>query len=87
MRPPNVWNFVQDPAEEQLPHVLRAKACPQKCYEDGRVEKIQEAITLIGRDLLRYEEATWNRLCKQVMEVFRHLNKKYAESLAGENKE
>lgn len=28
MRPPAVWNFFQDAGEEQLPHVLRAKACP-----------------------------------------------------------
>ena len=75
MRPPIAWNFIQDPAEEKIPHVLRAKACPQKCYEDGRIEKIQEAINLIGHDLLRYEEVKWNRLYKQTMEVFRHLDK------------
>lgn len=64
MRPPAVWNFIQDTAEEPIPHVLRAKANPAKCYEDGRIEKIQEAIDHIGRDLLRYEEIKWNRLNK-----------------------
>jgi len=28
MRPPVAWNFIQDTGEEQIPHVLRAKACP-----------------------------------------------------------
>lgn len=84
MRPPNVWNFFQDPNEEQIPHVLRAKACPQKCYEDGRVEKIQEAIMMIGNDLRKCEEDKWNMLLKHTMEVFKNLHKEYQKSLAGD---
>lgn len=76
MRPPAVWNFFQDASEEPIPHVLRAKACPQACYEDGRIEKIQESFNLIGFDLLKYEEAKWNQLVKLTMEVFKSLHKK-----------
>lgn len=76
MRPPAVWNFVQDSAEEQIPHVLRAKANPSKCYEDGRIEKIQEALDRIGRDVSKYEEIKWNTLMKHTLDVFRNLNKK-----------
>jgi hypothetical protein len=54
---------------------LRAKANPSKCYEDGRIEKIQEAINLIGHDLRKYEEIKWNTLSKHTFEVFRNLSK------------
>ena len=77
MRPPIVWNFCQDPSEDKIPHVLRAKANPVKCYEDGRIEKIQEAISAIGFNLTKWEEAQWNLLTKYTLEVFRALNKKY----------
>ena len=81
MRPPEVWNFFQDENEEKIPHVLRANACPQKCYQDGRIEKIQEAIDLIGRDLRTYEGDTWKVLGQRVMEVFRNLEKNYQAAL------
>ena len=87
MRPPLVWNFFQDASEEKIPHVLRANACPQKCYEDGRIEEIQENINLIGYDLLKCEEDKWKILVKHTMEVFRNLNKKYQEALVGGDKE
>ena len=81
MRPPVVWNFTQDASEDRIPHVLRAKANPVKCYEDGRIEKIQEAITAIGFNLTKWEEAQWNLLTKYTLDVFRALNKKYQASL------
>lgn len=82
-----VWNFFQDASDEKIPHVLRAAACPQKCYADGRIEEIQEAINLIGYDLLKCEEDKWKILVKHTMEVFRNLNKKYQEALASGDKE
>ena len=82
MRPPVVWNFRQDNGEEKIPHVLRARANPVKSYEDGRIEKIQEAITLIGMDLSKWEEDKWKLLTKYNMEVFRNVNKLYQSKLA-----
>lgn len=87
MRPPKIWNFFQDPSEEQIPHVLRASACPQKCYVDGRIEEIQQAVNLIGHDLLKYEPEKWTLLVKHTMQVFQNLNKKYQDDLAGEKGE
>lgn len=84
MRPPIVWNFRQDPSEDKIAHVLRARANPVKCYEDGRIEKIQEAITLIGMDLSKWEEDKWKLLTKYNMEVFRNVNKLYQAKLAEE---
>jgi len=33
--------------------------------------------------LSKYEEIKWNTLMKHTLDVFRNLNKKYAEALAG----
>lgn len=85
MRPPMVWNFFQDPGEEKIPHILRAKANPTKCYEDGRIEKIQEAIMLIGMDLSKWEEDKWNLLTKYTLEVFKNVDKKYQAKLSEGN--
>ena len=85
MRPPMVWNFFQDAGEEKIPHILRAKANPVKCYEDGRIEKIQEAIMLLGMDLAKWEEDKWNLLTKYTLEVFKNVDKKYQARLSEGN--
>ena len=35
-----VWNFIYDDPKDKPKHVLRPEACPEKCYIDGRIEKL-----------------------------------------------
>lgn len=88
MRPPFCWNFFEDCSEEEkAAHLLRANANPvsNKCYEDGRVERILENIEEIGMNLKNHEETNWGRLKKHILEIFNEEYKEYKKSLEDAN--
>lgn len=57
-----IWNFEIDEDEEKLEHVMRPGADPRKCYIDGRVEQLLEAISKIGAHLKVHNANMWNIL-------------------------
>jgi hypothetical protein len=90
LRPPVCWNFFEDCTEEEkTQHLLRANANPiasgNKCYEDGRVEKILENIETIGHNLKSHEHMNWDRLKKHILEIFNEEYKEYKKSLEDAN--
>ena len=91
MRPPFVWNFYEEGSKEaeeleelkaKTPHVLRPDAEPDKCYIDGRVERLMEDIQQLGQHLTKHQAERWALLRKYTVEIFRAQDKKEKEEAA-----
>ena len=66
-RPPELWNF-PNVVEEQ--HKFRSIADPKKSYIDGRIERLDESIAVIGDHLRKHNEREWSELMRRVIDFF-----------------
>ena len=66
-RPPELWNFEKVVEEE---HRFRSIADPKKCYVDGRVEKLDEAIIKMGEHLRTHNPNDWTELIRRVIDFY-----------------
>lgn len=65
-----VWNFfLEKDSIYYQPHKFRIDAKPFGIYEDGRVEKIWEALKKLELEIKTYEQEQWNVLLKITMDI------------------
>ena len=65
-----IWNFIYDDEKKRPKHVMRPDSAPQKCYIDGRIEKLVDTIDELGQIITAHTPERWDKLLGHVLEIF-----------------
>ena len=55
--------------------VLDPRTSPKRCYRDGRVDHIMEALNQLGDALKTHDKERWETLVSYCVNIFKHLDK------------
>ena len=72
MRPPFIWNFFGEEAEE-IEHLINPGADPKVCYKfdkENRVVRLLDACTDLGTNLKTNMAADWDKLVAHTIKIF-----------------
>ncbi len=67
VRPPEMWNYPKILEEH---HKFRCIAKPSKCYEDRRIDDIDNKINALADKLNNFRRFTWKELIERIIDVY-----------------